>query len=80
MFVQKIARTMMQERNFSQTYWVEVVHTTIHNLNKAHLRPNCDKTPYELWHGKPTMIKHFKVFESKCYIKNNDENLGNFDA
>jgi hypothetical protein len=24
-------------------------------------------------------IKHFKVFKSKCYIKNNDENIGKYD-
>jgi hypothetical protein len=38
-----------------------------------------NKTPYELWYGRPASIKHFKVFGSKCYIKNNDENLGKYD-
>jgi hypothetical protein len=36
-------------------------------------------TPYELWFGRPASIKHFRVFGSKCYIKNNDENLGKYD-
>ena len=75
-----MARSMMNERNISQTYWVEAIHTTVHVLNKAHLRPNSDKTPYELWFGRPTSIKHFKVFGSKCYIKNNDEHLGKYDG
>ena len=70
----------MQQINIAQTYWAKVVHTMVHILNKAHLRPNCDKTHYELWYGKPTSIKHFKVFMSKCHIKNNDEKLGKFDA
>jgi hypothetical protein len=48
-------------------------------LNKAHLRPQSDKTPYELRFGRPTSIKHFRVFGSKCYIKNNDENLDKYD-
>jgi hypothetical protein len=39
----------------------------------------CDKMPYELWYGRPASIKHFKVFGSKYYIKNNDENLGKYD-
>ena len=43
----------------------------MHILNKAHLRSNSDKNPYELWHGKLASIKHFKVFGSKCFIKNN---------
>ena len=45
----------------------------------THLRPNNDKTPYELWFGRPASIQHFKVFGSKFYIKNNDEHLGKYD-
>jgi hypothetical protein len=52
----------------------------IHILNTTHLRPNSDNTPYELWFGQPASIKHFKVFGSKCYIKNNDDHLGKFDS
>ena len=74
-----MARSMMNEQTIGQTYWVEEIHTTIHILNKAHLRSNSDKTPYELWYGRPASIKHFKVFGSKCYIKNNNENLGKYD-
>jgi hypothetical protein len=72
-----MARSMMNERNIPQKYWVEAIHTTVHILNKAHLRPHSDKTPYELWFGRPASINHFKVFGSKCYIKNNDEILEN---
>jgi hypothetical protein len=72
-------RSMMNENNIGQTYWVEAIHTTIHILNKSHLKPHSDKTPYEPWYGRPTSIKHLKVFGSKCYIKNNNENLGKYD-
>jgi hypothetical protein len=75
-----MVRAMMSERDISQTFWVDVVHTVVHILNKAHLRPNSDKTPYELWFGRPASIKHFKVFGSKCYIKNNDDHLGKFKS
>ena len=70
---------MMNERNIYQTYWVEAIHTTVHILNKAHLRPNSDKTPFELWFGRLASIKHFKVFGSKFYIKNNDDHLQKYD-
>ena len=73
-------RSMMNEKHVSETYWVEAIHTAIHILNKAHLRPNSDKTPYELWLGRPASIKHFKVFGSKRYIINNDENFGKYDG
>ena len=69
----------MNGRNISQTYWVEEIHTTVHILNKSHLRTNSDKNPYELWFGRPSYIKHFKIFGSRCYIKNNEENLGKYD-
>jgi hypothetical protein len=75
----KMASLMMNEKNIGQTHWVEAIHIAVHVLKKAHLRPHIDKTPYELWYGRPASIKHFKVFGSKCYIKNNDENLGKHD-
>jgi hypothetical protein len=71
---------MMSERNISQILWVEVVHTIVHILNKAHLRPNSDKNPHELCFGRLASIKHFKVFGSKFYVKNNDDHLGKFDS
>jgi hypothetical protein len=74
-----MARSMMNEKNIGQNYQVEAIHIAVHVLNKAHLRPQSDKTPYELWFGRPASIKHFRVFGSKCYIKNNDENLGKYD-
>jgi hypothetical protein len=77
--VQQMARSMINERNIPHTYWVEAIHIVVHILNKAHLRPHSDKTPYELWFGRPAPIKHFKVFESTCYIKNNDENIDKYD-
>ena len=77
--VQQMARSMMNEKNIGQTYWVKEIHTAVHVLNKPHLRPHTNKTPYELWYGRPASIKHFKVFGSKFYIQNNYENLGKYD-
>ena len=77
--VQQMVKSMMNEKNIGQTYWVEEIHIAVHVINKAHLRPQSDKTPYELCYGRPASIKHFKVFGSKCYIKNNNENLGKYD-
>jgi hypothetical protein len=74
-----MVRSMVNEKNIGQTYWVEEIHTIVQILNKSHLIPHSDKTPYELWYGRPASIKHFKVFGSKYYRKNNNENLGNYD-
>jgi hypothetical protein len=75
-----MARAMLDESEVPKTFWGEVVQTVVNILNKAHIRVNSDKTPYELWHGRPTSIKHFKIFGSKCYIKRNEDNLGKFDS
>jgi hypothetical protein len=78
--IQQMARSMMNEKNVAQKYWVEEIHTDVHILNKDLLRPQSDKNPYGLWFGRTASIKNFKVFGSKCYIKNNIENLGKYDG
>jgi hypothetical protein len=44
------------------------------------LKTNTDKTPYELWKGRPTNVKHFRVFGRKSYIKREDVRIGKFDS
>jgi hypothetical protein len=44
------------------------------------LRNNTDKTPYELWKGTPTNVKHFRFFGRKCYIKREDGRMRKFDS
>jgi hypothetical protein len=41
------------------------MHTRIHIENRVILRNNNEKTPYKLWKGRPTNVKHFIVFGSK---------------
>ena len=78
--VQEAARTMFNKGRLSDGYWREVVSRTIHILNRGQLRINSNKTPYEPWFGISPLVKYFKVFGSKCYIKRLDENLGNFNS
>jgi hypothetical protein len=75
-----MARTMLNEANLSDRFWREAVNTTVYILNRGKIRVNNNKTPYELWKGRPTIVKYFKVFGSKCYIKRDDEDLGKFDS
>ena len=55
------------------------MHTTVHIQIRAMIRNNTDKTPYEIWKGRPTNVKHFSIFGSKCYIKREDGILGKFE-
>jgi hypothetical protein len=83
--VQEMARTMLKYSKLDNIFWPQEVHTTVHIQNRGMLRRNNNKTPYELWKGRPTNVKHFRVFGSKCYIKREDGKredgrLGKFDS
>ena len=53
--VQEAARTMLNEAKLSDSFWREVVYTVVYILNRAQLRMNTDKTPYEFLYGRPDM-------------------------
>jgi transposase InsO family protein len=78
--VQEMAQTMLMDSKLTDIFWTQAVHTTVHIQNRVMLRNNTDKTPYELWKGRPTNVKHFRVFGSKCYIKREDGGMGKFDS
>jgi hypothetical protein len=78
--VQEMARTMLMDSKLTDIFWRQAVHTTVRIENKVMLRNNTDKTPYELWKRRPTNVKHFRVFGSKCYIKREDGRMGKFDS
>jgi transposase InsO family protein len=80
MTVQEMARTMIIDSKLKYIFWTQAVHTTVHIQNRVMIRNNTNKTPYELWKGRPTNVKHFRVFGSKCYIKREDGRMGKFDS
>jgi hypothetical protein len=73
-----MARTMLNEAKLPDTFSRETISTTIYISNRAQIRLNRSKTPYDFWKGRPTVVKYFKVFGSKCYIKRNEDNLVKF--
>ena len=76
----EMERTMLNESKLSNVLWPQVVHTTVHILNRSLLRNNSNKKYYQLWKVRPTSVKHFRIFGSKCYIKRVDKKLGNLDS
>jgi hypothetical protein len=77
-----MTRTMLMDSKLTDIFWTQAVHTTttVHIQNRVMLRNNTDKTPYELWKRRPTNVKHFRAFGSKCYIKREDGRKGKFDS
>jgi hypothetical protein len=80
MTVQEMARTMIMDSKLMDIFWTQEVNTAVHIQNRVILRNNTDKTPYELWKGRPANVKHFRVFGSKCYIKREDGRMEKFDS
>jgi hypothetical protein len=80
MIVHEMAQTMLMDSKLIDIFWTQAVHTTIHIQNRVMLRNNTDKTPYELWKGRPTNVKNFRVFGSKSYIKREYGKMGKFDS
>ena len=56
------------------------MNTSCHIGNRIFFQAGTKKTAYEIWKGKKPKVKYFRVFGSKCYILNDWENLGKFDA
>ena len=78
--VVEMARTLLLESKVHTRFWTEATFTAVHLLNRVLLKPNTDKTPYELWSGKKTTAKYLRVFGSPCFVKNKEQNLGKFNA
>ena len=71
---------MLNEARLSCGYWREAISIVVYTLNRGQLKFNSKKNIYELWYGRNPSVKYFRVFGSKCYIKNLDGDLGKFDA
>jgi transposase InsO family protein len=78
--IQEMARTMLMDSKLTDIFLTQVVQTTVHIQNRVMLRNNTNKTPYKLWKRRPTNVKHFRVFGSKCYIKREYGRMGKFDS
>jgi transposase InsO family protein len=78
--VQEMDRTMLMDSKLTDIFWTHAVHTTVHIQNRVMLINNIEKTPYDLWKGRPTNVKHFRVFGGKCYIKREDGRMRKFDS
>ena len=56
------------------------MNTSCHIGNIIFFRAGTKKTSYEIWNEKNPKVKYFWVFSGKCFIFNDRENLGKFDA
>ena len=71
---------MLFNKQIPQKFWGEVVNTSCYIGNRIFFQAGTKKTAYEIWNGKKPKVNYFRVFGSKIYILNDQENLGKFDA
>nr|GFA05743.1 hypothetical protein [Tanacetum cinerariifolium] len=70
------ARTMLTFANLPSFLWDEAVATTCFTQNHSIIHKRFDKTPYELINKRKPNIKFFRVFECRCYLLNDYEDVG----
>jgi hypothetical protein len=71
---------MIMDSKLTDIFLTHALHTSVHIQNRVILINNNEKTPYELWKGRPTNVKHFILFGRKCYIKREDGKMRKFDS
>lgn len=75
-----MARVRLNFKKLAFRLWAETINTVCYTINRVYLRPGTTKTRYEIWKGKTPNLTYFYVFGCICYILNDRDHLGKFDA
>lgn len=75
-----MARTMLDEYNISDSFWVEAINTACRAINHLYSHRLLKKTSYELLIERKSNISYFRVFGCKCYILRKSVCLSKFDS
>ena len=60
--IQEMARAMLHNKDVARNLWGEAVKISYHTVNRVYFRPDTKKTPYELWKGRKSNVKYFRIF------------------
>jgi hypothetical protein len=60
-----MAQIILMDSKLIDIIWTHAVHITTHIQNIKILINNNNKTPYALWKGIPSNVKHLRVFGRK---------------
>ena len=80
MVIQEMARAMLHNKDVARNLWGEAINTTCYTVNRVYFRLGTKKTPYELWKGRKTNVKYFRIFGNTCFILKDRENVRKFDS
>ena len=76
--IQEMAKAMLHNKDVARNLWGEVVNTACHTVNRVYFRLDTKKTSNELWKGRKSNVKYFRIFGSTCFILKDRENVGKF--
>nr|GFB94484.1 hypothetical protein [Tanacetum cinerariifolium] len=71
---------MLTFANLPSFLWVEAIATSCFTQNRLIIHKCFDKTPYELINKRKPNIKFLRVFECRCYLLNDYEDVGKLKA
>ena len=71
---------MLHNKDVARNLWGEAINTACHTVNRVYFRPDTKKTSYELWKGRKSKVKYFRIFGSTYFILKDRENVGKFDS
>ncbi|KAJ9542217.1 hypothetical protein OSB04_028723 [Centaurea solstitialis] len=74
------ARSMIAHSGVPPSLWAEAVSTACYTQNRTLIVKRTGKTAYEMVNKRKPNIKFFRVFGCVCYLLNNRDDLGKFDA
>ncbi|GJT91342.1 putative ribonuclease H-like domain-containing protein [Tanacetum coccineum] len=73
-------RTMLADSKLPTTFWVEAVNTAYYVQNRVLVVKPHNKTPYELFHGRPPILSFMRPFGCPVTILNTIDHLGKFNG
>nr|GEZ24578.1 hypothetical protein [Tanacetum cinerariifolium] len=71
---------MLTFANLASFLWAEAIATACSTQNHSIIHKRFNKTPYELINKRKPNIKFFRVFECRCYLLNDYDNVGKLKA
>ncbi|KAJ9548566.1 hypothetical protein OSB04_021109 [Centaurea solstitialis] len=74
------ARSMIAHSGVPLSLWAEAVSTACYTQNRTLIVKRTGKTAYEMVNRRKPNIRFFRVFGCVCYLLNNRDDLGKFDA
>jgi hypothetical protein len=74
------ARSMLNPTKLPKNLWAEACNTAAYILNHTGKSSVENKSPYELWYGRPVgSLRHLKIFGTECYVHINKQFRSKFD-